>query len=110
MAPRIKYDMDYFRKLVLSGKTKAEIMAEMAIKNHPTFNSLKLKLMEIDKKYYAIKSARKSVAKKDLKATIGKRNTLTLSSKMFDGSSFNSGDSFLITIKRNRIILSLIEQ
>ncbi len=33
MAPRTKYDLDLFRQLVLSGKTKGEIMAEMAIKN-----------------------------------------------------------------------------
>jgi hypothetical protein len=110
MAPRAKYDLDLFRQLVLSGKTRAEIMAEMEIKSSPTFNSLKLKLMEIDRKYYSIKSADKRAVKKEFKATIGKRNTLTLSSKMLEGSRFSSGDSFLVIMKKNKIILSLIEE
>ncbi len=110
MAPRTKYDLDLFRQLVLSGKTKGEIMAEMAIKNHPTFNSLKLKLMEVDKKYYRIKVANKAAAKKVLKATVGKRNTLTLSSKLLEGSGFGPGSSFLVTIKKNKINLALIEE
>ncbi len=110
MAPRTKYDLDLFRQLVLSGKTKGEIMAEMAIKNYPTFNSLKLKLMEVDKKYYRVKASKKVDVKKVLKATIGKRNTLTLSSKMFEGSGFVPGSSFLVKIKKNKINLALIEE
>ena len=108
MAPRTKYDLDLFRQLVLSGKTKGEIMAEMAIKNHPTFNSLKLKLMEVDKKYYKV--TKKAAAKKVLKATVGKRNTLTLSSKLLEGSGFGPGSSFLVTMKKNKINLALVEE
>jgi len=110
MAPRTKYDLDFFRQLVLSGKTKAEIMAEMEIKSSPTFNSLKLKLIEVDRKYYGIKSVNKRAVKKELKATVGKRNTLTLSAKMLEGSRFSPGDSFFVTMKKNKIILSLIEE
>ena len=95
MAPRTKYDLDLFRKLVKKGKTKTEIMAEMSIKNHPTFNSLKLKLMDTDGRYYAVKeSSKKAAAKKVLKAAIGKNNTLTLSFKMLESSEFNPGDYF----------------
>ena len=51
MAPRTKYNVDLFRTLVKTGKTKNEIMAEMSIKNGVTFNSLMLRLMETDEKY-----------------------------------------------------------
>ena len=110
MVPRTKYDLDLFRKLVMSGKTKAEIMAEMSIKNHPTFNSLKLKLMDTDKKYYGVKGNRRGAGKKLFKATIGKRNTLTLSSKILEESEFKRGSSFRVTMTKNKINLTLIEE
>ncbi len=110
MAPRTKYDLNMFRKLVISGRTKTEIMTEMSIKNHPTFNSLKLKLMDEDKKYYKVKDIKTGSAKKGFKASIGKRNSLTLSSKMIEGSDFKPGDSFNLKITKNKITLTLIEE
>lgn len=110
MAPRTKYDLDLFRTLVKNGKIKTEIIAEMSIKNSATFNSLLLRLMETDKKYYAVKDgSKRAVAKKALKATIGKNNTLTLSSKMLENSGFKSGDTFNIKIFKNKIIMALIK-
>ena len=110
MAPRTKYNLDIFRALVKSGKIKTEIIAEMSIKNSDTFNNLLLRLMETDKKYYAVKDGSKRVAaKKALKATIGKNNTLTLSSKVLENSGFKSGDTFNIKIAKDKIILTLIE-
>jgi len=109
MAPRTKYDLDLFRELVTRGKTKTEIMAEMSIKNHPTFNGLKLKLMDTDKKYYRVKNNNKKVIKTPLKANIGKRNTLTLSSKLLEESGFKPGDSFHVKLLKNKINLTLIE-
>ena len=108
MAPRTKFDLDLFRDLVKSGNTKAEIIAEMSIKNIATFNSLILRLMETDKKYYAVKGSSKKVKKKAQKATIGKNNNLTLYSKMLEGSGFESGDAFNIKVFKNKIILTLI--
>jgi len=86
--PRTKYDLDALRKCVKSGMSKAEIMAEMAIKNPPTFNSLMLKLMNVDNKFYKIRERSKKAAAKAPKVTVGKRNTITLSSKMLEGSGF----------------------
>lgn len=111
MAPRTKYDLNLFRTLVKTGKTKNEITTEMSIKNSATFNSLLLRLMETDKKYYLVKGGnKKAVVKKALKATIGKNNTLTLSSKMLGISDFKAGDGFNIKIIKNKIILTLIEE
>ncbi len=110
MASRTKYDLDLFRKLIVSGKTKVEIMAEMSIKNHPTFNSLKLNLMDTDKKYYRVKESRKGERKKVLKATVGKRNTLALSSKLLEGGAFKPGDTFYVKITKSRINLTLVEE
>ena len=87
MAPRSKHNLDVFRTEVKNGKTKNEIMEEMSIKNAATFNSLLLRLMETDKKFYTVKDSNK-VVKKVQKATIGKNNNLTLSSKMLEDSSF----------------------
>ena len=109
MAPRTKYDLDTFRKHIVSGKTKTEIMTEMSIKNYPTFNSLKLKLMDADKKYYRVKESRKTHGKKVVKASIGKRNTLVLSSKILDSGGFKPGDIFQVKITKNKINLTLME-
>ena len=108
MAPRTQYDLDSFRTLVKAGKTKNEIMAEMFIKNATTFSNLMLRLMNTDKKYYGVKDSTKKVAKV-LKTTIGKNNTLTLSSKMLENSGFKSGDSFNVKAAKNKIILTLID-
>jgi len=110
MAPRTKYDLDTFRNLIMNGKTKTEILAEMSIKNQPTFNSLKLKLMETDKKYYKVKENGKAQRKKVIKANVGKRNTLALSSKILELGGFKPGDTFQIKITKNKINLTLIEE
>jgi hypothetical protein len=107
MAPRSQYDLDSFRTLVKTGKTKNEIMAEMAIKNTATFSNLMLRLMNTDKKYYTVKNSNKKVVKV-LKTTIGKNNTLTLSSKMLENTGFQAGDAFNIKISKNKIILTLV--
>ena len=107
MAPRSQYDLDSFRTLVKTGKTKNEIMAEMAIKNTATFSNLMLRLMNTDKKYYSVKDSNKKVVKV-LKTTIGKNNTLTLSSKMLENSGFQAGDVFNIKAAKNKIILTLV--
>jgi hypothetical protein len=109
MAPRSQYDLDSFRTLVKTGKTKNEIMAEMAIKNTATFSNLMLRLMNTDKKYYTVKNSNKKVAKV-LKTTIGKNNTLTLSSKMLENRGFQAGDAFNIKVAKNQIILTMIEE
>jgi hypothetical protein len=82
-------------------------MAEMSIKNTATFSNLMLRLMNTDKKFYAVKDSNK-VVKKVQKATIGKNNTLTLSSKMLETSGFQAGDAFNIKISKNKIILTLV--
>ena len=109
MAPRTQYSVDSFRDLVKNGKAKAEIMVEMSIKNAVMFNSLLLRLMETDKKYYAVKDSKKIAPKKVQKATNGKNNTLTLSSKMLQNSGFKSGNAFVVKVGKNKIILTLVE-
>ncbi|BCL61629.1 hypothetical protein DGMP_23220 [Desulfomarina profundi] len=105
--PRTKYDLDILRKCVKSGMSKAEIMTEMSIKNPPTFNSLMLKLMNTDNKFYKVRESGKKKAGKPPKVIVGKRNTITLSSKILEGSGFGPGDSFLVKTGKNRITLIL---
>ena len=85
-------------------------MAEMSIKYIATFNNLKLKLMDTDGKYFAVKDSTKQIAKKVLKTTIGKNNTLTLSAKMLEDTQFQAGDVFNIKVAKNKITLTLIEE
>ena len=85
-------------------------MAKMSIKYIATFNNLKLKLMDTDGKYFAVKDSSKKVSKKTLKTTIGKNNTLTLSAKMLEEIGFQAGDAFSINAAKNKIILRLIEE
>jgi hypothetical protein len=108
MAPRTKFDLISFRDFVKNGRTKNEIMEEMSIKNAATFNSLLLRLMETDKKFYAVKESKEITTKKIQKATIGKNNTLTLSSKMLEDSAFQAGDIFEIKNTKNKITLTLV--
>ena len=108
MAPRTKYNLDLFRTLVVKGKSKAEIMVEMAIKNQATYKNLLLKLMATDKKYYEAKENKKVKAKVVQKVGIGKRNTLTLSAKILEESEFAPGDVFLVKHTKNKIILTLV--
>jgi hypothetical protein len=110
MARKTKYDLDTFRKLITEGKSKPEIMAEMDIKNHPTFNNLMLKLMDSDKKYYQVKDVKRTRSVKQVIAKIGKRSTLTLSAKNLANSSFQPGDAFAVKFTKNKITLSLLEK
>ncbi|WP_457576262.1 hypothetical protein [Desulfomarina sp.] len=105
--PRTKYDLDVLRKCVKNGMSKPEIMAEMSIKNPPTFNSLMLKLMNTDNKFYKVRESSRKSAGKPPKVTVGKRNTITLSSKILEGSEFSPGDVFLVKTGKNRITLIL---
>jgi hypothetical protein len=109
MARPTQYDLETLRKLVNSGKSKAEIMSEMEIKNHPTFNNLMLKLMDTDKKYYSVKTARRTKSAKAQTVKIGKRMTLTLSAKLLETSGFKPGDSFAVAISKKKISLTIQE-
>ncbi len=110
MARKTKYDLKDFRALVVAGKSKVEIMKDMDIKNHPTFNNLMLKLMDEDKKYYQVKEPKKTTQKRQVTAKIGKNQTLSLSSKILSGSDFKPGDTFTVKIFKNRINLTLVEK
>jgi len=110
MSPRIQYDLDLFRDLVKSGKTKKEIMRAMSIKYITTFNSLQLKLMDTDKKYYSTKDSSNNIAKPAQRAAIGINNNLTLSPKIFENSTFKPGDAFDVKVSKNKIVLTLVEE
>jgi len=110
MPRKTKYDLKKFRELVISGKSKTEIMKEMGIKNHPTFKNLMLKLMDEDKKYYQVKEPRKTRQRKQALVKIGKNNTLSLSSKILAGADFKPGDAFTVKFFKNRINLTLVEK
>ncbi len=110
MARKTKYDLSKFREFIVAGKSKTEVMEEMDIKNHPTFNNLMLKLMDEDKKYYQVKEPKKVKQTKQVTAKIGKNETLTLSSKVLSSSGFKAGDNFVVKFFKNRINLTLVEK
>lgn len=110
MPRKTKYDLKKFRDLVISGKSKTEIMKEMGIKNHPTFKNLMLKLMDEDKKYYQVKEPKRTRQRKQVAVKIGKNNTLSLSSRILSGSDFKPGDTFTVKFFKNRINLNLTEK
>ncbi len=109
MARRTQYDLNHFRALVVKGKSKADIIAEMSIKNQATFKNLLMKLMVTDKKYYETKESKKITTKVIPKVGIGKRNTLTLSAKILEKSEFSAGDVFSVKYTKNKITLSLVK-
>ncbi len=110
MPRKTKYDLKKFRDLVISGKSKTEIMKEMGIKNHPTFKNLMLKLMDEDKKYYQVKEPKRTRQRKQSTVKIGKNKTLSLSSKILSESDFKPGDTFTVKFFKNRINLTLTEK
>jgi hypothetical protein len=109
MPRRTKFDLDTLRKLVHKGLTRPEIMAEMKISNHPTFNNLMLKLMDTDKKYYQLKESGKAKNEKPVTVKIGKRNTLTLSTKILNQSSFQPGTIFQVGFTNKKITLTAVD-
>jgi len=109
MAPKTKYDLDLFRTLIVKGKSRADIVAEMSIKNQGTFKNLLLRLMVADKKYYEAKENKKTKEKVIPKVGIGKRNTLTLSARILEESEFGVGDVFFVKCGKNKITLSLVK-
>ena len=113
MARKTKYNLSVLRDLVVAGKTKSEIMQEMDIKNGPTFNNLMLKLMDEDRKYYQVKELRKSRKTKSSRppvVKIGKNNTLTLSAKALETTTFKPGDSFVVKSTKTRINLIPVDK
>ena len=110
MASQTKFNIDEFRELVNAGKSRAEIIKDMGIKTYSTFNNLLLKLMDTDKKYYPVKTGRKTKQPKQILAKIGKRKNLTLSAKNLESSSFDTGDTFTVKYSKNKIILTLTEK
>ncbi len=108
MAMGSKYNIDQFRKLVVAGKTKPEIMAEMQIAGYPQFNSLELRLFKTDKKVYEIASGSpKNEANKTVK--VGPKLNITINKKILAESSFKKDDKFKLTFRGKKIILTLIE-
>jgi hexokinase len=113
MARKTKYNLSVLRDLVVAGKTKSEIMREMGIKNGPTFNNLMLKLMDEDRKYYQVKELRKTRKTKSSRppvVKIGKNNTLTLSAKTLESTTFKPGDSFVVKSTKTRINLIPVDK
>lgn len=108
MARKTKYDLDTFRNLLGEGKTKPEIMQEMDIKNHPTFNNLMLKLMDTDKKYYQVQGGKRVTKAKQAIVKIGKRDTLTISAKIMNAGSFKPGDAFVVKFTKSKITLTAV--
>jgi hypothetical protein len=109
MARTTTGDIDTLRKLVKKGLSRPEIMAEMNISNHPTFNSLMLKLMDTDHKYYELHASKTQKKKQAITAKIGSRNSLTLSAKTLDESPFEPGTVFNVGFTDKKITLTVVE-
>ncbi len=104
-----KYDIDQFRKLVLAGKTKPEIMKEMNIAGYPQFNSLELRLFKTDKKVYEIASGSNKGAADNVVA-VGPKFNITIPKKIMKKSNFTKDDKFKLTFRGKKIILTKIEE
>ena len=109
MTPKTKYDLNQFRKLVKSGKTKKEIMEEMGIKGSITFNNLKLRLYETDGKVYKIKDKDGRISAVHV-IRIGKGGKLPISSKALEDSGFKEGDKFNLKTTKKGITLTLVKE
>ena len=109
MAPKSKYSLNQFRKLVKEGKTRREIVEIMKISTPNAFNTLKLRLYEADGQVYKIKDGRVSKTKTIPTVVIGKKGILPISSKILEGSVFKSGDKFKVGFSKRRITLSLMD-
>lgn len=108
MTKGAKYDIDQFRKLVLAGKTKPEIMQEMNIAGYPQFNSLELRLFKTDKKVYEIASGSNKDSTDNV-VSVGPKFNITIPKKILKNSSFTKDDKFNLTFRGKKIILTLIE-
>ena len=105
MAPRIKHDLDNFRRLVQDGNTKKEIMDEMNIKTESGFTNLKCKLYETDGKVYKIKGGR-SVSNT---VQMGKNGNKSAAFAETQPHGQDKRQKFNVKITQKRITLNLID-
>lgn len=110
MASNTKYDLDEFRKHVLSGKTKSQIIDLMDIKGYPQFASLELRLFKTDKKVYEVATGSTTSGTVSNTISIGAKGNLTIPKQLLVSSFlFNEGDEFNVSIKNRKIILTLVD-
>lgn len=110
MARESKYDLDKFRKLVLAGKNKAEIMAALQVKGYPQFSALELKLFKTDKKVYDIATSSTINESVSNTVSISSKGNITIPKQLLVSSFiFNEGDEFNVSIKNRKIILTLVQ-
>lgn len=108
MAIQTEDKIDEFRRYVLAGMTRPEIMKKMKLKWHPQFASLELKLIKLDKKIYEIPSGSSSSESNVNTVVVGKKNNITISKQILSNSSYlyNEGDTFTVQLKGPKIILT----
>ena len=111
MSGRQSYNLDDFRKLILQGKTKQEIMLEMGIgiKNLSQFSNLELRLFKKDNKVYEISTKPKNKPVENI-IEVGSRGNITISCNVLAQTDFKKGDKFNFKVKDKKIILTLIEE
>lgn len=111
MARQATYDLDTFRKHVLSGKTKAEIIKAMHIKGYPQFSALELKLFKTDKKVYDITTTSSTTSESVTKnVVIGTKGNIVIPKQLLESSYiFKENDEFTVSIRGKKITLTLIE-
>jgi hypothetical protein len=101
----VRYDPDKLRQMIEEGKTAKEITKEFKISPY-TLREHLVMLQNLDKKIYVIKGlfdysqAEKSKVKKE---------GIVFSKEMLDKTKFSPGDSFEMTVEKDRIILKKVE-
>ena len=100
-----KYDVDDLRKYVKLGMCQESIMEKMGIENPLVFNSVRVRLMDIDGKYYKIPT-RKSLLEKSNPVKVSKSQLLIIGRDILNACAFEPEDEFFVTRTSTGLILT----
>lgn len=100
-----KHDIDEMRDYIKMGMCQESIMEKMNIDNPMTFNSVRVRLMDKDGRYYKIPS-RKQLLEKTTPVKVSKSHLLTIGKNILNACAIEPDDEFFITKTSTGLILT----
>lgn len=104
MSRQVKHNIEELRSYINQGMCQESIMHMMGIGDNTTFNYVRCRLMDVDKKYYEIPSRRDAI--KNIKPVkIAKNQRIVLGKDILNVCTFGPDDEFIVKIHKDKIVL-----
>lgn len=103
----MKHDISVLRNCIKEGYCKELIMETMGIEADSTFNAVKLRLLEADKKYYNIPT-RSDLLKRVKPVSVTKNRNIIIGKDILNICGFEMSDQFNLSFTRHGFTLTKI--